>query len=51
MIPQPKKNQVKITNENTYKKHEDYELWHGQSRERNQVHGMSMSKVVSNKVK
>ena len=49
--PPPKKNQVKITNENTNKKHKDYERWHKQSRERNQVQGMSMSKVVPNKVK
>ena len=40
-----------ITNENINKKHEDYEWWHEQSRERNQVQCMSMSKVVSNKVK
>ena len=40
--PQPKKNQVKITNENTNKKREDYERWHQQSRERNHVQGMSM---------
>ena len=38
---QPTKNQVKITNENTNKNHEDYERWHGQSQERNQVQGMS----------
>ena len=49
--PEPKKNQVKITNENTNKKHEDHKRWHGQSRERNQVQGMSVSKVVTNKVK
>ena len=46
--PNLKKNQVKITIENTNKKHEDYERWHGQSRERNKVKGMSMSKVISN---
>ena len=38
--PTPTPNQVKITNENTNRKHEYYETWHGQSRESNQVQGM-----------